>query len=142
MTTYNEVTEPYGWELILDCQGGNENTRSREAIEEFARTLVKAIDMEPYGAPIIEHFGKEAIKGYTLVQLIQTSSITVHFCDDSGDFYLNCHSCKPFDEMEVIRHVSKHFHPVATNRRFIVRGSHRIREVASTVSEMLDRYGC
>ena len=134
--------EPYGWELILDCQQGNDGVRSKDAIAEFAKSLVSAINMEAYGEPIIEHFGKEGIKGYTLVQLIQTSSITVHFCDDSGDFYLNCHSCKPFSEMEVIRQVNLHFNPKVTSRKFITRGASRVRKTPFEIQNLLERYGC
>ena len=40
----------------------------------------------------------------SLVQLIETSSITGHFVDVNGDAYLDIFSCKPF-EIELAREV-------------------------------------
>ena len=40
--------------------------------------------------------------GYSLVQLIETSAITGHFCDASGDAYLDIFSCKDFDPATAI----------------------------------------
>ena len=54
--------------------------------------------MKAYGEPIIEHFAthEEKASGFSLVQLIETSAITGHFCDINGDFYLDIFSCKSF----------------------------------------------
>ena len=51
------------------------------------------------GEPNIKHFAthNEDAAGYSLVQLIETSSITGHFVDKNGDCYIDIFSCKAFD---------------------------------------------
>lgn len=66
-------------------------------IELFSSNLVKKIDMVPYGLPMIKYFGHGNKAGLTLVQLIETSNITGHFCDETGDGYIDVFSCKNYD---------------------------------------------
>jgi S-adenosylmethionine/arginine decarboxylase-like enzyme len=66
-------------------------------IELFLEDMVKRIDMKAYGRPLIKHFGEGNKSGYTAIQLIETSNISAHFCDQDGDAYLNIFSCKHFD---------------------------------------------
>lgn len=67
--------------------------------------------MKAYGRPQVIHFGSGNKAGYTLVQLIETSNITGHFCDDSGDAYLDIFSCKDYSEKEVLKVVDQFFEP-------------------------------
>lgn len=67
-------------------------------ITQVFNDLIKFIDMEPYGEPLLVRFGKEKrVEGYTFVQLIQTSAITAHFIDETGAAYIDIFSCKNFD---------------------------------------------
>jgi S-adenosylmethionine/arginine decarboxylase-like enzyme len=63
----------------------------------FSDAMVRRIDMKAYGRPMVQHFGEGNKTGYTLVQLIETSNITGHFCDETGDAYLDIFSCKDFN---------------------------------------------
>ena len=67
--------------------------------------------MIAFGEPLIEHFGKENKTGYTVVQLIQTSNITAHFVDESGDGYIDVFSCKPFDKETVENVINEYLNP-------------------------------
>ena len=67
--------------------------------------LVEEIDMV-HGQPMIEHFPHDEDTGWSLVQLIETSSIN-HFVDKNGDFYLDVFSCKEFDIDKTIDFVNK-----------------------------------
>ena len=53
--------------------------------------------MIPYGPPQLVMFGTGNKKGYTLVQLIETSNICAHFVEETDDFYLDVFSCKYFN---------------------------------------------
>ena len=90
------MTAYWGYHLILDCKSGNlDQVSSAENIKLFVQELITAIDMVAYGDPVIEHFAthdKDAA-GYSLVQLIETSSITGHFVDRNGDCYIDIFSC-------------------------------------------------
>jgi len=83
---------------------------SSSNIVNFSNHLVREIDMKPFGTPQVYHFGEGNKAGYTLVQLIETSNITGHFCDDSGDVYLDVFSCKDYDTKIVERLFQQYFH--------------------------------
>jgi S-adenosylmethionine decarboxylase len=90
----------FGMEVILDLYDCNlETIRSKEKLQEYTRELCQVIGMTPYGAPFAERFGLNEAKtaGYSIVQLIETSSITGHFSEEWNSAYINIFSCKEFD---------------------------------------------
>lgn len=102
----------WGKHSALDCQACDiESIKSAENIEAFTKALVKRIDMVAFGEPQIVHFGSGNKTGYTLVQLIETSNICAHFCDDTGDVYLDVFSCKEFNVRDVIDVFNEYFKP-------------------------------
>jgi hypothetical protein len=104
----------WGQHLLLDVRAGAlDAVRSGAAITAFAAQLVRDIDMVAYGDPLVVHFAEHVPEaaGYSLVQLIETSAITGHFCDATGDFYLDVFSCKPFDVDRVTALVEACFAP-------------------------------
>ena len=114
----------WGYHLILDCQGCERNLVSDRAnIKSFIETLVEAIDMKAYGEPILEHFATHdpSKGGYSLVQLIETSSITGHFVDLNGDAYIDIFSCKPFSSETVKEVVDTFFKPASIKMHFLTR---------------------
>jgi S-adenosylmethionine/arginine decarboxylase-like enzyme len=108
----------WGKHLIIDMSAGDrERVQSAQHISRFVETLVEAIGMQGYGAPLLEHFSEhvpEAV-GYSLVQLIETSAITGHFCDLSGDAYIDIFSCKDFDAELAVEVVRAAFRPQHIN---------------------------
>jgi S-adenosylmethionine/arginine decarboxylase-like enzyme len=112
----------WGYHLMLDCSKCLASSiRSSSNISTFAKTLVKRIDMVAYGEPQVVHFGSGDKSGYTLVQLIETSNITAHFCEETNDMYLDVFSCKPFRPEDVESVVNQHFGPTHKNRMFVTR---------------------
>jgi S-adenosylmethionine/arginine decarboxylase-like enzyme len=102
----------WGKHLILDAAGCRPGTISSAAqIYKFTKHLVKKIDMVAYGEPQIVMFGTGNKKGYTLVQLIETSNITAHFVEETNDMYLDVFSCKEFDPHVVAGLVATYFDP-------------------------------
>jgi S-adenosylmethionine/arginine decarboxylase-like enzyme len=99
--------------------------RCPHIIGQFSDTLVKEIDMVPYGRPQIKHFGSGNKAGFTLVQLIETSNIVAHFVEESDDMYLDVFSCKPYDPIVVSQVVKKYFNPLSMHPRFLVRQAGR-----------------
>jgi S-adenosylmethionine/arginine decarboxylase-like enzyme len=90
-------------------------------IHDFAKDIVKQINMVAYGQPMIQHFGDGNKAGYTLVQLIETSNITGHFCDESGDAYLDIFSCREFNPQVVKNVIQYHFHPQSLDLKMLTR---------------------
>jgi S-adenosylmethionine/arginine decarboxylase-like enzyme len=83
--------------------------RSKKVIAAFVKDLVNAIDMVAFGKPRIVMFGTGNKKGYTLVQLIETSDITAHFVEETNDVYLDVFYCKTFDPKVAIRVFDAYF---------------------------------
>ena len=106
----------WGYHLILDCAGLNpESIRDEKNIYNFAKQLVKDIDMVAYGEPQIVKFG------YTLVQLIETSNICVHFVDEDNTAYFDIFSCKTYDNDVVIGLVKKYFGATHVRQTYLTR---------------------
>ena len=105
-----------------DCyEGDMASITDGKHIADFAKTLVERIDMKAYGEPQVIHFGEDDKQGFTLVQLIETSNICGHFCDDTGNFYLDVFSCKPYDRTVVRALVQEFFEPKRITERFLER---------------------
>jgi S-adenosylmethionine/arginine decarboxylase-like enzyme len=118
------MNKTWGYHLLLDCTAGNkELISSRDNIYNFVKELVIAIDMVAFGEPWIERFAthSEDKAGYSMCQMIETSNITGHFCDNNGNFYIDVFSCKPFSNDIVIQKVDKFFNPEKVRTHFISR---------------------
>lgn len=93
--------DQFGQELILDMYGCDvKKITDGNYIKKFVIKLCdEIIMMKRYGEAIIPHFGHDnpITSGYSLVQLIETSSITAHFSEHKKSVYLNIFSCKWFD---------------------------------------------
>ena len=112
----------WGYHLMLDCGKCLPNTiRNKDTITRFAKVLVKNIDMVAFGEPQVQHFGSGNKAGYTLVQLIETSNITAHFCEETDDAYIDVFSCKPFNSLTVRQTVDSFFSPLRVRERFTLR---------------------
>uniref|UniRef100_A0A6C0F3V7 S-adenosylmethionine decarboxylase n=1 Tax=viral metagenome TaxID=1070528 RepID=A0A6C0F3V7_9ZZZZ len=104
------VLRTWGKHLILDAAGCSPKMIGNPVVvSSFARSLVKRIDMVPYGDPQVVMFGTGNKKGYTLIQLIETSNIAAHFVEENNSMYLDVFSCKDFDPQVVKDTVSEYF---------------------------------
>ncbi len=114
----------WGKHLVLDCSScDREAVRSADAIRAFSEDLVASIGMVAYGEPVLAHFATHLPEaaGYSLVQLIETSAVTGHFCDKSGDAYLDVFSCKDFDPEVAVGVIERHLRPKAVRKVELVR---------------------
>jgi len=110
---FQENPDAWGYHLIIDACGCNDNIKSGDALTAWVQELVELIDMVAYGKPMVEHFAKhDPLKaGYTLVQMIETSAINGHFVDLNGGAYIDIFSCKPFNARTVMEHFVEYFDP-------------------------------
>ena len=106
------MIDPWGYHLMIDARNcKRELMTDRANVDKFARDLVKRIDMKAFGEPVIEQFGSGNKFGFTLFQLIETSNICAHMCDDSGNIYLDVFSCKDFEQSTVEQCFYEYFEP-------------------------------
>ena len=112
----------WGKHLILDAAGCSpKRIGSAVVIKNFTNELVRRIDMTAYGDPQIVMFGTGNKKGYTLIQLIETSNIAAHFVEENNTMYLDVFSCKDFDAEIVKGLVHEYFHAQSFSSRVLLR---------------------
>jgi S-adenosylmethionine/arginine decarboxylase-like enzyme len=122
MAQTRKVRRRWGYHLIVDARDCDPVAiRSKETIRAFVKELVTAIDMVAFGQPQIVMFGTGDKKGYTLVQLIETSDITAHFIEEFNDVYLDVFSCKNFKVADAMGVFTKYFSPRLVKKRFLTR---------------------
>ncbi len=115
----------FGQELILNLYGCNLKKISDAAeIKKFVVELCdNVIKMKRYGEPFIPHFGHDnpISSGYSLVQLIETSSVTAHFSEFKKSIYLNIFSCAWFDVDKTADFCQKFFEAEKVERHLVER---------------------
>lgn len=114
----------YGYELILDLYNCSPKIiKSRRMLQQYVDRLCRLIKMKKYGKTLIPHFGYESphTKGYSLVQLIETSSITGHFSELWNSAHINIFSCQDYDYKKAASFTKKFFKAKNHSNRFIVR---------------------
>lgn len=107
-----EAKQAWGLHTFIDAKGCNDFVKDRNKLERFTITLCDIIDMKRFGECGVHYFGDDPkVKGYSLVQLIETSLISGHFAEMSGDAYLDIFSCKVYDPYAVRDFVKMYFKP-------------------------------
>ncbi|MBI4846342.1 MAG: S-adenosylmethionine decarboxylase [Candidatus Omnitrophica bacterium] len=114
----------YGYELVLDLFDCDvEVISSKKKLQEYTDKLCKLIKMKKFGKTLIPYFGKreEFTKGYSLVQLIETSSITGHFSEYWKRAYINIFSCMTYDSVLAKKFTKEFFKAKRVKARFLTR---------------------
>lgn len=94
-------------------------------IKAFTQKLVRDIDMIAYGDTHLMKFGSGNKEGYSMFQMIETSNISAHFCNEDGSAYLDIFSCKPYDK-EVVKKIAKeYFNPMSITEHYIERDANK-----------------
>jgi len=114
----------FGLEVILDLYECDPKTiRSGKKLAQYATQLCKLLKMEKFGKTQLPHFGyNEAhTAGYSMLQFIETSSITGHFSEMWNSAYINIFSCRAFDAEKAVAFSVKFFKSKRFKKRILVR---------------------
>ncbi len=114
----------FGYELVMDLFECDEDViTSKKKLKQYVDQLCKVIKMKKYGKTLLPYFGEKEIytKGYSLVQLIETSSITGHFSDYWKTAYINIFSCKAYDHALARKFTKEFFKAKRVKSRFLIR---------------------
>lgn len=106
------TNEPWGWHLLLDCSHLNGAAiNSVQTIRKFVKAVVQKIDMVPIGDTQVVWCDthEDVKKGYTFIQIIETSNIIGHLCSYDNTGFIDIWSCKTFDMNDVIPLVREFF---------------------------------
>jgi S-adenosylmethionine/arginine decarboxylase-like enzyme len=94
---YKDI-DPWGMNVSIDIYGCDvEMIRNEKVIAEFIKKLIQFIGMKAYGEPLIKNFGPNPrLFGISALQLIETSSITLHFSPETKGGHIDIFSCRCF----------------------------------------------
>lgn len=117
-------SEPWGWHLLVDMSGCEEQSINNPLnIDSFVRSIVRDIDMVPIGEPQIiwcdTHEPEK--RGYTFIQLIETSNIIGHLCSHDNTGFIDVWSCKPYDRNVALQLIEEYFRPSKIRTQFVER---------------------
>lgn len=116
--------QQFGVELILDLYDCDPaSIRSARKLREFVDQMCRLLQMKKFGKTLTPYFGLNAphTAGYSLLQFIETSSITGHFSELTNTAYLNIFSCRPFDAKMAETFSKTYFGAKRVRRRLVQR---------------------
>jgi S-adenosylmethionine/arginine decarboxylase-like enzyme len=89
---------PWGMMAVIDLHDADHNRLADpDVIRAFVPEVIEAIGMVPHGPTMIERFGEGDLEGWSAMQFIETSSLTIHADEVGGRCYIDVFSCKSFD---------------------------------------------
>jgi S-adenosylmethionine/arginine decarboxylase-like enzyme len=93
-----EKNKDWGLHAVIDLYDCDPDLiKSFPDMEKFVVELCQLIDMKMYGKTLIERFAEGYYEGCSLLQFIETSSITAHFDERENRAFIDVFSCKYFD---------------------------------------------
>lgn len=118
----NKTKKEWGKIVFVNLRGCDKKiSKSKKKLESFSGELCKLIKMKSYGPTILKKFGQRDLEGYSLMQFIETSSITAHFDEFGGGAFIEVFSCKEFDEKKVLEFSKKYFNAKGDDCKAIYR---------------------
>jgi len=99
----------WGRSCSVDLHGLDVELITPGYIRKYVRELCKLLKMKRHGPTRIGRFGKGKLKGYSMMQFIETSSITAHFDDKGHRGFIDVFSCKEFNSKKVAKFSQKFF---------------------------------
>ena len=117
----------FGRELLIEADDCKGNITDKEHIQKFIDQLVETMGMKRKGDTIFEYFEDNEynrtrdIVGYSVVQIISLSNITLHINEISSTFYVNIFTCGELDELKVVLLFTEYFKPTKMKRQIITR---------------------
>jgi S-adenosylmethionine/arginine decarboxylase-like enzyme len=88
----------WGKSASIDLYDCNQKTISDpKLIKRFIRQIIPLLKMKAHGPTIIERFGSGKLEGWSAMQFIETSSITLHADETHNRCFIDIFSCKDFN---------------------------------------------
>jgi hypothetical protein len=78
--------------------------------------VIEAIGMRAHGPLMIERFGEDELEGWSALQFIETSSITIHADEVWARCFVDIFSCRPFEPEAAVAIAVAHFGGTPTVR--------------------------
>jgi S-adenosylmethionine/arginine decarboxylase-like enzyme len=89
---------PWGMLAAIDLHGCDAmRLADAESIRRFVPSVIEAIGMRAHGPLELDRFGDGELEGWSAMQFIETSSITVHADEVWGRCFVDIFSCRSFE---------------------------------------------
>ena len=118
----------WGYHYIANIGGCEVSSmQSKKHIRNFLKELLDTTDMKALGPPIFKYVEptaetiNKAIDGFSVVQVIVTSSVTMHFVDSTKMIFFDFFSCKKFDKKKVMKLLLKYFSYKVIEEHYLAR---------------------
>jgi S-adenosylmethionine/arginine decarboxylase-like enzyme len=106
---------PWGMLATIDLHGCDAGRLARaESIRRFVPAVIEAIGMKAHGPLRLERFGDDELEGWSAMQFIETSSITVHADEVWARCFVDIFSCRAFEPDAAAAIAVAHFGGTAT----------------------------
>jgi S-adenosylmethionine decarboxylase len=108
--TPGHAQRPWGKLAAIDLHGCERSKLVDSAvIVAFLAELVPAIGMEAHGPVHIDRFGDGELEGWSAMQFIKTSAVSVHADEVGCRCFVDVFSCKEFEAERAARIAHSHF---------------------------------
>ncbi|HEY5787392.1 MAG TPA: S-adenosylmethionine decarboxylase [Microlunatus sp.] len=108
---------PWGLLAVIDLHDCRpDRLTDPDAIRHFMPTVIHAIGMRSRGDLALDRFGDGELEGWSAMQFIETSSITVHADEVENRCFVDIFSCRSFDTAAAAAIATEHFGGTATVR--------------------------
>jgi S-adenosylmethionine/arginine decarboxylase-like enzyme len=101
---------PWGMLAAIDLHGCDRaRLADPDTIRRFVPAVIAAIGMRAHGPLAIDRFGDAELEGWSAMQFIETSSITVHADEVWRRCFVDVFSCRRFDPECAAAIAARHF---------------------------------
>lgn len=104
--------KPWGFHAILDCNACDvAKLQDPENILSWLENVMHTIGLVAAAPVLIQQTGANdpARAGFSVMQLVEASSITAHFVDDGGHIYIDILSNKEYDPNVIEALIKQYF---------------------------------
>lgn len=117
-----ETTKPWGKSVAIDlheCE--HDRLTDPELLKQFVAQVIEVVGMEAHGPCYVDRFGDGELEGYSAMQFIKTSAITVHLDEVSNRAFIDIFSCKDFNADLAAEFTKDFFHASKSKVTTLVR---------------------
>jgi len=104
------ATAPWGMLAAIDLHDADRaRLADPDMIRAFVAAVIDAIGMRAHGPLRIDRFGDGELEGWSAMQFIETSSITIHADEVFDRCFVDVFSCRPCDPLAAAAVAVAHF---------------------------------
>lgn len=115
--------QAWGLTASIDLSGcDHQLIQSPVAIKKFVQEMITSINMKTHGPMHLEKFAEGHLEGYSVMQFLETSSLTIHFDHMIKDrAFIDIFSCKFFNPQRAEEFSKKYFKAKKSRLKTIIR---------------------